>query len=244
LGLKGILLDMGSTLLEFENSTWEVLSQRSTEAGYKFLLEKNQKIPIPEKFCDIVKNSFTQARLEVEENLKEYKFEEVILTIFKKMNLSIEDSLYSRFLEVYYKPITVQVTLVDGVKEVLEFFKDKNIPLGIVSNTVFPKKYHLDELERFGILSYFDFELFSSDFGLRKPHPKIFEYALHKLGENPENVVFIGDRLKEDVGGAKEIGMKGVLKYREGRNYSFPILPDAIVYNLVEVKEKISRIFQ
>ena len=244
MGLKGILFDMGSTLLEFENSTWEVLGQRSAEAGYKFLLEKNQKVPSKDEFCNVVKSSFIQARLEVELDLREYKYEEVILSIFNKLNLSTEDSLYSQFLEVYYKPVTVQVTLIEGAKEVLQFFKDKNIPLGIVSNTVFPKRFHLNELERFGLLSYFDFEIFSSNFGFRKPHPKIFEMALQKLGLKPEEVVFIGDRLKEDVGGAKEMGMKGILKYREGRNYSFPIVPDALVYNLIELKEKVFQIFK
>ena len=42
---------------------------------------------------------------------------------------------------------------------------------------------------------------------MRKPHPAIFERALEALGVAPENALFVGDRLFEDVRGAAELGM-------------------------------------
>ena len=38
--LKGIFFDMGSTLIEFENSTWDVLNQRCAREGYDFLKKR------------------------------------------------------------------------------------------------------------------------------------------------------------------------------------------------------------
>jgi len=45
---------------------------------------------------------------------------------------------------------------------------------------------------------------------MRKPHPAIFERALAALEVEPENTLFVGDRLFEDVRGAAELGMTTV----------------------------------
>jgi len=46
--------------------------------------------------------------------------------------------------------------------------------------------------------------------GLRKPHPAIFERVLDELGVAPEDALFVGDRLFEDIRGAAELGMTTV----------------------------------
>jgi FMN phosphatase YigB (HAD superfamily) len=240
---KAILFDMGSTLLEFENSTWEVLGRLSAEKSYEFLREKNLILPNSEEFSKILYHEFAKARAEIEENLKEMKFEKVIFDFFRKLNLSTSDGVYSSFLEVYYKPVTDQLTLVDGAEGVLKYFKDKNLKIGLISNTIFPEKFHLRELKRFGLYPYLDAHFFSSEVGLRKPHPKIFQLALDKLKVDPSEAVFVGDRLKEDVGGAQNVGMKGILKYHEGRDYNVPVTPDAQVMELKELPEVIFDLF-
>jgi putative hydrolase of the HAD superfamily len=52
--------------------------------------------------------------------------------------------------------------------------------------------------------------VFSSEVGFRKPDPRIFERVLEALGVAPENALFVGDRLYEDVRGAGELGMTTV----------------------------------
>jgi FMN phosphatase YigB (HAD superfamily) len=241
--LKAILFDMGSTLIEFENSTWEELAKLSTEKGYEFLKEKNVSLPIFEEFSEALYGEFAKARSEIEKNLKEIKFEKVIFDFFRKLNLSTSDGVYGSFLEVYYEPVTDQLTLVEGAKKVLKFFKDQNLKIGLISNTIFPERFHLRELKRFGLYPYLDAHFFSSEVGLRKPHPRIFQLALEKLGVDPSEAVFVGDRLKEDVGGAQNVGMKGILKYQEGRDYTVPVRPDARVMELKELPETVSKLF-
>jgi FMN phosphatase YigB (HAD superfamily) len=235
--LKAILFDMGSTLLEFENSTWDVLRKLSTERGYEFLKEKNLTLPNFEEFSGILSAEFFLARSEVEQSLKEMKFEKVIFDFFTKLNLNTSDGIYGSFLEIYYEPVTNQVTLVDGAEKVLKFFKEKNLKIGLISNTIFPEKFHLRELKRFGLYPYLDAYFFSSQVGVRKPHPKIFQLALKKLKVDSSEAVFIGDRLQEDVGGAQNVGMKGILKYHQGRDYTLPITPDAQVNELRDLTE-------
>ena len=240
--LKAILFDMGSTLLEFENYTWEVLGRSCAERSYQFLQEKGLKLPQFEKFGLLLRDEFIKARAEVEENLKEFKFEQVAGNVFNQLDLSATDGLYHRFVEVYYKPVTDQITLIDGAEEVLGYFKKQGLKIGIISNTIFPERFHLSELKRFGLYPYLDFYIFSSTIGVRKPHPRIFQQALDDLTVNATQAVFVGDRLVEDVGGAQQVGMKGILKYHEGRDYTAPIIPDAQIEELNELQKAINDI--
>lgn len=241
--LKAILFDMGSTLIEFENYTWDVLGRLSSEKGYEFLQEKNLSLPNFEEFSTILDAEFIKAKSEIEENFKEMKFEKVIFDFFTRLNLSTSDGIYGSFLEVYYKPVTDQLTLIDGAEDVLEHFKEKNLKIGLISNTIFPEKYHLRELKRFELYPYFDAHFFSSEIGVRKPHPKIFQLTLDKLEVDPSEAVFVGDRLKEDVGGAQNVGMKGILKCHQGRDYTVPVTPDAKVMELKDLPETVFNLF-
>jgi HAD superfamily hydrolase (TIGR01549 family) len=240
--LKAILFDMGSTLLEFENYTWEVLGRSCAENSYRFLRGNGIKLPQFEEFGLMLRDEFLKARAEVEENLKEFKFEQVAGNIFHLLDLSTSDGLYHRFVEVYYQPVTDQLTLINGAVEILRYFKNQNLKIGIISNTIFPERFHLLELKRFGLYPYLDFHIFSSTIGVRKPHPRIFQEALDNLMIDSSRAVFVGDRLVEDVGGAQKVGIKGILKYHEGRDYTAPIIPDAQIENLNELKEVISSI--
>ena len=234
---------MGSTLLEFENSTWDVLRRLSTETGYEFLKEKNLTLPNLEEFSNVLSAEFLKARSEIAQSLKELKFENVIFEFFRDLNLSTSDGIYGSFLEVYYKPVTDQVTLIDGAEKVLQFFKGRNLKIGLISNTIFPEEFHLRELKRFGLYPYLDVHFFSSAVGFRKPHPQIFQLALEKLKVDPSDAVFVGDRLEEDVGGSQNVGMKGILKYHQGRDYTLPITPDGQVMELEDLPEVVFDLF-
>ena len=242
--LRAVLFDMGSTLIEFENSTWDVLGKACATNGYEFLRRRNLNLPGFEEFSKLLDKEFLKARSEVQDNLREFRVEKVALNFFCVLNLSTSDGLYHSFLEVYYKPISDQLTLIEGAADVLQYFKDRNLPIGLVSNTIFPASFHLKELRRFGLFPYLDRHLFSSEVGVRKPHPQIFLQALDELNTNPSNAVFVGDRLVEDIGGAQKVGMKGVLRYVARRDYSAPITPDARIDQLRELPQAVLSLFE
>jgi HAD superfamily hydrolase (TIGR01549 family) len=191
----------------------------------------------------LLDGEFLKARKEVENNLNEFKAETVAWNFFRALDLSTSDGLCEIFLEKYYDPISDQLTLIEGAEEVLRYFKDQNLKIGIVSNTIFPERYHLPELKRFRLYSYLDAYSFSSSVGVRKPHPEMFLKTLNALKVDPSKAVFVGDRLVEDVGGAQKAGMKGILAYHQGRDYSAPIKPDARIDDLKELPETVSSLF-
>jgi putative hydrolase of the HAD superfamily len=137
--------------------------------------------------------------------------------------------LAERFFEAYYHPVSEQLTLFADTAYVLQELKKKDITVGLVSNTIFPEEYHLRELKRYNLIQYFDFTVFSSTFGFRKPHQSIFEHAVKLAALPAENLVYIGDRYVEDYTGPIGAGLGAVLKFREGREYPDPMPEEVIV---------------
>lgn len=102
---------------------------------------------------------------------------------------------------------TGSITLYPGVHDLLARLKGA-VRLGIVSNA--QRLFTMPELRKFGLLPFFDAIALSSDLGMRKPDPEIFRHLLHALDVAPEEAVFVGDSLFDDVKGAKGAGMKTI----------------------------------
>ena len=83
--------------------------------------------------------------------------------------------------------------------------------MGLVSNMSLSHESIRADVERLGLAEFFDGAVFSSGFGYRKPDPRIFEEALRLVEASPDQSVFVGDRLVDDIGGAQAVGMRAVL---------------------------------
>jgi len=72
-------------------------------------------------------------------------------------------------------------------------------------------------LAAFHVTKFFDLMIFSEEVGIRKPDRKIFNMAACGLMVTPCEVVHVGDNLKSDACGAKNVGFKAVhLSSEEG----------------------------
>jgi len=81
--------------------------------------------------------------------------------------------------------------------------------LALVSNFTYAPVIYAG-VRKLGFSLYFNCILVSDDVGWRKPHPKIFEEALKRLGKSVDQAVFVGDNPMEDIQGAKGVGMKAI----------------------------------
>ncbi len=63
----------------------------------------------------------------------------------------------------------------------------------------------------------------SAQLGYLKPHPAIFQAALAAIGAPAESAVMVGDSVKADIEGARQIGMRAVLLRRSGAGLSSPL---------------------
>lgn len=93
-------------------------------------------------------------------------------------------------------------------KAVVAELKSEGYTLGIISN--FDSR--LPEIcKDLGILDDFDVVLFSSREGFAKPSAEIFEAAIEQCALSPAEAIHVGDQVLNDVTGAENIGMTGIL---------------------------------
>jgi HAD superfamily hydrolase (TIGR01509 family) len=113
----------------------------------------------------------------------------------------LEDALWRSVVELAPR---------NDVGDVLAHLAAARIPVAAVSNAAFSARALAAELKRHGLLDYFCFVISSADFGLRKPHPAIFEAALDRLGVQAARSWFVGDTLSEDIVGAQAAGLQPI----------------------------------
>lgn len=120
----------------------------------------------------------------------------------------------------------------------------KDIALGCVTNTITLEAGINDALRRLGLHRYLRSVVVSSAMGYRKPHPSLFRRALEELAVAPDEALFVGDRLIDDVSGARGIGMRAVLthQYRQEPVDGAAVKPDAVIGRLSELPRVIEEI--
>ncbi len=104
-------------------------------------------------------------------------------------------------------------------KEKVHFFSDtlqtltrlKNLPLylGIITDTTQPLYKKINKLERGGFGHLWDSIIPSSEVGVQKPDPKIYQLALQQLGLDANQAIFVGHKQSE-LDGAKNVGITTV----------------------------------
>jgi len=216
---RGVLMDLGSTLLEYENTSYAELIPISFKSAYDYLVENSPKTPDYDAFYGKFREIHGKFRQRATNEFKEYRFNDITTPLLTMFRIPATPELLQGFFEHYYLRITQQVTPYPDAKSTLSRLKAAGLSICIVSNTCFPGKVHRAELARFGLFKYIDSYIFSSDVGLRKPHRDIYLKALKKLGLREDEVVFVGDRQLEDVLGPQMAGINAVLVRRSHRTY-------------------------
>jgi len=142
---------------------------------------------------------------------------------------SIQDALAD-----FLRPEIESWKLYPDTMMLLSTLKDMDLKLGLVSNASDQTAITVI-IDRLNIARFFDAVVTSAQLRLRKPKPEIFEKALEFLRVNPSEVVMVGDTVKGDVGGAKNLGMKAILVKRVKSEIEGGADADAVVENLADI---------
>jgi putative hydrolase of the HAD superfamily len=102
--------------------------------------------------------------------------------------------------------------LYDDALPVLERLREHGLKIGLLSNS----SRDLDDFVAHHRLNV-DAVLTSHAHGKTKPHESIFRALLGRLGVEAGEAVMVGDKIEDDVEGARAVGMSAVLLDREGR---------------------------
>jgi len=230
--IKGVIFDLGSTLVEYENRSWADIGIEGQRLGYDALKEAGENdLPDFDIFNDRLEEIKNEFRVKARSELIEWKATDAPEKYFGELGLDNISEKSRDFIDVFYTRVRDQLTLEEGAVETLAALKEAGIKLGLISNTIFLRHQHEGDIEHFGLLPYLPFRIYSSEFGKRKPHADIFREGLHRIGLAAGEVAYVGDRYLEDVTGPLNVGMKAVLKHREGREY-----PETLPYGVSMIK--------
>lgn len=234
--IKGIIFDLGSTLLEFESRPWEEITLDGQRRAYDHLVSSDHQLPDFDTFNARLEEIKNEYRATAMETLREWRSADAFERLFAEYGLDDVHEQSVRSVDIFYELVREGFVLCDGANEVLRELKSRGYRTGLMSNTIFPEHSHEVDLEYFGLQQYLDFRIYSSEFGYRKPHSTIYEEGLRRIDLPGSAVMFVGDRFYEDIEGPQKHGMSAVLKYREGRKYPDP-MPEGfpIIHSLTEL---------
>ena len=104
--------------------------------------------------------------------------------------------------------------LYDDALPALQTLQEQGLRLGVLSNF----GTHLPGvLEHWDLARHFDFVIVSASVGLAKPDPRIFDRAVEAAGQPRQRILYVGDHVGDDIGGAQAAGVDAVLIDRGDR---------------------------
>jgi HAD superfamily hydrolase (TIGR01509 family) len=203
--LRAVLFDWGDTLFHFAYD--ERLLAAGWEAGLTTL--ERDGLPTPEQTAGVFREHYLPL-LFVPGVLEEVEYPGMVRELLSGFGVEVSDDELDGFLAAEHAAWTPARQLGAHTHALLDALRARGLLTGLVSNAFDPGWLLHRDLADMGLADRLDAAVFSSEVGLRKPHPAVFEATLDKLGVEPEEAVFVGDRRYEDVRGAKELGMTTV----------------------------------
>lgn len=137
------------------------------------------------------------------------------------------------FVKELLKDIKTKTKVFDDVILALAFLKEKELKLGLITNT--DKPSFLIVAEKLNFDRFFDVIATSFETGLLKPRPGIFSFAINELNLEFKECMIVGDNLREDILVPKKLGMVTVLIDRKNYYKGRPPYVDYLLRNLPEL---------
>ncbi|WP_138434838.1 YjjG family noncanonical pyrimidine nucleotidase [Winogradskyella algicola] len=126
---------------------------------------------------------------------------------FNAINVEVEDDMINHLSVAYIDYLTTFNNLFEGTLEILNYLKDK-YHLHIITNGF--EEAQERKMNNANIRDYFKTVTNSEMVGVKKPNPKIFNFALNIANASSSNSVMIGDSLEADIEGANNVGMETI----------------------------------
>lgn len=116
-----------------------------------------------------------------------------------------------------------EVQMIDGALDTLNRLAEAGIRCALICDTgLTPGRVVRMLLDRHGLLEPLSETIFSDEWSLPKPHPRVFEAALESLGVSAGEAVHVGDLRRTDIAGARGVGM-GTVRIRATHDDTSPL---------------------
>ncbi|MFD0860802.1 YjjG family noncanonical pyrimidine nucleotidase [Sungkyunkwania multivorans] len=195
-----IFFDLDHTLWDFE---------KNSALTFKKILEQHRIAVELSAFLEVyIPTNHAYWKLYREERVtkQELRYGRLRNT-FDCLKVQVEEEMIHTLSEEYIANLTTYNHLFDDVHEVLTYLNE-SYRLHIITNGF--QEVQQGKLHRSGIAKFFDQVIDSEMVGVKKPNPRIFQFALAKATTHPDTSLMIGDSLEADVLGAQSVGMHAI----------------------------------
>ncbi|MFS0749286.1 HAD family hydrolase [Oceanobacillus sp. 1P07AA] len=193
--IKAVLFDLDNTLLDRDESI-----NRFIESQYSRLKHM---------FVDISQHYYVERFIELDNQGYEPK-DKVYNVLTQELSLPVfaKDLLYEDYMNNFHQYCVPFPHIFDTLSNL----KQSGYQLGIITNGL--TDFQWASIKALRIEGFFNVIVISEKERIKKPNPKIFQRALTSLQLLPEEAIFIGDHVENDVKAAENAGLHSIWKIR------------------------------
>ncbi|WP_289044657.1 YjjG family noncanonical pyrimidine nucleotidase [uncultured Olleya sp.] len=150
---------------------------------------------------------------------------------FDALNFTVQDNLIHQLSDDYITNLSSFNHVFEGTFQLLDYLKTK-YTLHIITNGF--KEAQNNKLKASKLDHYFETITNSESAGVKKPNPKIFNFALNSAKAETSNSIMIGDNYEADIQGALNIGLDAICFNYHKTELTKDI---KVVQNLLDIKD-------
>jgi 2-haloalkanoic acid dehalogenase type II len=203
---RAVLFDFGGTLYDYGNlqpGEVESLVELARAAGVA--AEPNAILRAHREALKKVFYGYLPRRYYLHRDL----FRDAVAAMIESFGVAANSAHLDRYRASQWERHRRDFALREGVHDTLRALRARGLHIGMVSNIDEDQLAHLLALGE--LHPYFDSLLSSEAAGSCKPDPAIFHEALRRAGCRPDEALFVGDTIQQDIAGANRVGMRSVL---------------------------------
>ena len=226
--IEAVLFDWGGTL-----ATWHDIDLYDAWRSVATLIDEARAEELATRLVTAERSVWRRSR------------DEHLSSTFEEVCLLAETVMTPAALAEYERQWDPHTVLEPDALDTLHAIRAQGLKVGVLSNTLWPRRRHEDIFARDGVLELIDGAVYTSEIPYTKPHPEAFLAAMRAVEvSEPSKCLFVGDRLFDDVWGAQNVGMRAAhvphsaipgeqIGHTEGT-------PDATIQRLAELPDLIT----
>jgi len=206
--VRAILFDAAGTLIELREGVGETYARMAVDYGVELSAWR-----VENAFSRILSRAparpvTAESPADIEHAERRW-WRDVVRSTFLAADSTARFSDFDAYFDALYSAFSSASSWRrrPGCTTALEALRGRGMTLGIVSNFDQRLPNLLAELE---LARFFDVVVLPPHAGAEKPQPRIFEFALERLGTPAAHAVFVGDSQRDDLDGARAVGMRAI----------------------------------
>ncbi|MCB0208368.1 MAG: HAD family hydrolase [Anaerolineae bacterium] len=232
--IKGIIFDLGGTLMEITRS-WNDVIREGAEAMAEWYLKKRHIKFDTEALIDAFIIERYNACQESCNTHTEILAQESLRRALTHIAAPASTQAFTEAaIKVFFEPEENAYRLYDDALDTVKQLRGQGYRLGLYSNATDDKLIQR-LVNRNHLRPHLSPTFSSAAYGWRKPKPELFNLIAERWKLPPDQIAMVGDTVEADILGALNTGMTGILIKREGKTNSSHVQPAATIDQLSEL---------